>query len=107
MAQSEGAEGSIRWSVVDVRSSDVVRLADFRPTQEQLTTFMYFDQYVMSHSPWSPDGGHLLFSGVLGYEKVRRPLPAGASTKVFVADAAAEAPPREAADGSIGFWRPE
>ena len=85
---------------------EVVRLADFRPSQEQLTTFMYFDQYVMSHSPWSPDGGHLVFSGALGYEKVRRPLPVGESTKVFVADVRAERPPRAVASGSAGFWRP-
>ena len=103
---SEDAEGSVRWAVVDVESGEVVRLADFRPSQEQLTTFMYFDQYVMSHSPWSPDGGHLVFSGALGYEKVRRPLPVGESTKVFVADVLAERPPRAVANGSAGFWRP-
>ena len=106
VTRSQDAEGSIRWAVVDVETGGVARLADFRPSQEQLTTFMFFDQYVMSHSPWSPDGDSLLFSGVLGYERVRRPLPAGRSTQVFAADARGDEPPRPVARGLAGFWRP-
>ena len=103
---SEGAEGSVRWAVVDLQSGEVERLADFRPTQEQLTTFMFFDQYEKSHSPWSPDGNRLIFSGTLGHEEVRRALPAGHSTAVFVADLRTDDPPRQVADGFAGFWRP-
>ena len=67
---------------------------------------MFFDQYVKSHSPWSPDGHHLIFSGILGYEEVRRPLPSGSSTGVFVADLRTDLAPTQIAEGTIGFWRP-
>ena len=67
---------------------------------------MYFDQYVMSHSPWSPDGGNLVFSGALGYEKVRRPLPVGESTKVFVADVPGGASPESGRKRVRGLLAP-
>ena len=72
---SEGAEGSVRWGLVDVESGDVRYLSDFRPTEEQLNVFMFFDQYVQSHNPWSPDGSALIYSGALGYTKGRDPPP--------------------------------
>jgi len=103
---SEDAEGSVRWAVLDLQSSEIERFADFRPSQEQLTTFMFFDQYEKSHSPWSPDGNRLIFSGALGHEKERRALPAGPSTAVFVVDLRMDREPRQVAAGFAGFWRP-
>jgi len=103
---SEGGKGSVRWAVLDLQSSEIERFADFRPSQEQLATFMFFDQYEKSHSPWSPDGNRLIFSGALGHEEVRRALPAGPSTAVFVADLRTDREPRQVAAGFAGFWRP-
>ena len=101
---SEDAEGSVRWAVLEVDTESVRYLADFRPTQEQLTTFMFFDQYGQSHSPWSPDGRFLVFSGSLGYQIERNPLPEGPSTGVLVAPVEDEDPPRQIAGGVVGFW---
>ena len=104
---SDNAEGSLRWAVVDVDGDGGPRyLADFRPTQEQLTAFMFFDQYGQSHSPWSPDGARIVFSGVLGLESVRTPLPDGSATGVFVVDVDGGGEPRQIGQGSIGVWSP-
>ncbi len=104
---SEGAEGSIRWGLVYADRSGVHYLADFRPTQEQLTTLMFFDQYGQSHARWSRDGSALLFSGVLGYERVRGPSPQGRMASVFLADASIESSAQAIARGSFGAWVPE
>ena len=68
--------------------------------------FMFFDQYGQSHSPWSPDGSQIVFSGTLGRQAVRVPLPEGDTTSVFVADAGGEAEPQRIAQGFIGVWSP-
>lgn len=101
---SEGAEGSIRFGIVTPGRSGVRYLADFRPTQEQLTTFMFCDQYRQSHSCWSRDGSSLLFSGLLGLQRERRPLPDGFMASVIVADTGGEPSTRTIAQGSLGCW---
>ncbi len=101
---SAHAQGSIRWAVLDVASGSTRYLADFRPTQEQLIAFTFFDQYAQSHSPWSPDGRQLLFSGALGYQMARGPLPEGQGTGVFVADVEGARAPTPVAQGFFGCW---
>ena len=103
---SEGAEGSIRWGILDVDTGTTRHLTDFRPTSEQLTTFMFFDQYGQSHSPWSPDSSRLVFSGVLGYQQTRTELPENGESGVFTAGVDADDHPVEVASGFLGFWRP-
>ena len=101
---SEGAEGAVRFGIATRGRPGARYLADFRPTQEQLTTLMFFDQYRLSHSCWSRDGSSLLFSGLLGYERERRPLPDGLMTSVLVADTGAEPSTRTIAQGAFGAW---
>ena len=103
---SEGAEGSLRWAVVDVPGGAPRYLADFRPSQEQLTTFMFFDQYGQSHSLWSPDSRHLIFCGVLGEQRVRTQVPDRSLAQVLVSDIDGAVGPQEVAAGFLAFWCP-
>ena len=103
---SEGAEGSVRWGLVDVESGESRYLSDFRPTEEQLNVFMFFDQYVQSHNPWSPDGRALIYSGALGYTKGRDPLPGQGEASVVVEDIET-GKPAEVARGIFGTWSPK
>ena len=105
---SEDAQGSLRWGVVDVRVEGPARyLADFRPSEEQMTTFIFFDQYVQSHNPWSPDGSHLIFSGEVGYRKESGPLSDSEASRVLVVDSRGADPPDEVTKGVLGFWSPQ
>ena len=101
---SEDAEGSIRFGVVRPGQPGVSYLADFRPTQEQFIALMFFDQYRQSHPRWSRDGSSLLFSGVLGYERERQPLPDGLMASIIVADTSSDPSTRAIGRGTFGAW---
>lgn len=101
---SETGQGSLRWAVQDVESGDVTYLVDFRPTQENLITFMYFDQYNQSHSPWSPDGSQLMFAGELGHQLERTPLSDDESNRVYVVPSDGQGSAEEIASGFIACW---
>ncbi len=103
---SENAEGSVRWSVYDLKSEEVRYLSDFRPTEEQLNLFMFFDQYAQSHNPWSPDGSALIYSGALGYTKARDPLPQQEDAHIIVENTAT-GDTSEVARGVVGAWSPQ
>ncbi len=104
VTSSEGAEGSLRIGVVTVDDGSVVYLPDFRPSQEQLTSFMFFDQYAQSLPMWSPDDSLLLLFGELGYHEERTPLSSGDSIRAFVLDPEGVTEPRELAAGFMGSW---
>jgi TolB protein len=107
VTSSEGAEGSLRWAVLSTSSSEIGYLSDFRPSQEQLIAFMYFDQYRQSHTPWSPDGSLIMFAGELGARTVRTPLSDGESNKLHLVPADGSSDAREIAPGFVGCWAPE
>jgi hypothetical protein len=107
VTSSEDAEGSLRWAVLSISTSETGYLCDFRPSQEQLIAFMYFDQYGQSHTPWSPDGSLILFAGELGSRKVRTPLSRGASNRVHIVPADGKSDARDVAPGFVGCWGPE
>ena len=103
---SVDAEGSVRWAVASLAGAPTRYLVDFRPTQEQLTTFMFFDQYGQSASPWSPDGRHLVFSGELSNPQESTALPEREEA-VFAAEVEGDDPPIQVGQGSFGVWCPQ
>ena len=107
VTSSEDAEGSLRIGVAKVDDGSVIYTPDFRPSQEQLTHFMFFDQYAQSLPIWSPDGNSLLVFGELGYHVERTPLSSGETNSAIVFDAASENEPHEVAGGFIGCWAPD
>ncbi len=103
---SEAAEGSVRWGLANVETGGAHYLSDFRPTEEQLNVFMFFDQYVQSHNPWSPDGSALIYSGSLGYTRDREPLPQQDEARIIVENVTTGTP-TELAPGAFGAWSPK
>ena len=101
---SEGAQGSVRWGILDTETDETRYLSDFLPSREQLTMFMFFDQYGQSHSLWSPDSARILFSGAPGRLEERGPLADGSASSVYIADANGEREPEVVGQGSIGVW---
>ena len=103
IAPSDGAQGSLRWAVADIASGARRYLPDFTPSQEQLSMFMFFDQYAQSHSVWSPDGNMLAFAGLLGRRQSRGELPDAGASVVYAADVnGGRALP--IGEGSLGVW---
>ena len=101
---SEEAQGSVRWAILELETDNVTYLADFSPSREQLTMFMFFDQYGQSHRLWSPDSRKILFSGVLGRFVERRPLPGGSASSIYIADVSGIEEPALVGQGAIAVW---
>ena len=101
---SEGAQGSVRWAILDTETDEIRYLADFVPSRDQLTMFMFFDQYGQSHRLWSPDGSKILFAGVVGRLEERGLLPDGRASSIYIADVGGGDEPGLVGQGSIGVW---
>ncbi|MBI2170674.1 MAG: PD40 domain-containing protein [Chloroflexi bacterium] len=95
---------ALRWHIVEVvpiaTGTQEVALADFDPTGEELARLAFFDQYAVSHSPWSPDGRWLMFAGTLSGEV------ADADPQIYVMEASEASPPNHVAKGRLGTWEP-
>ena len=80
--------------VLDVKTGEARRLTVFRPTDEFLQLFPFFDQYHHSLTLWSPDSEYLVFAGVDG----------SGDGGIWVVSAAGQRNPRFLAPGLVGYW---
>ena len=95
---------ALSWKVVPVSGGAPKTLAEFEPSQELFSMFLFFDQYAYSNSVWSPDSSQLVFVGNLSREMGRRNGGSADEDKVFVLSVEGDSPPREIATGSLAFW---
>ena len=100
---ASGSDGVMRLGVVSVSSAMANYVADFQPTEEQITQFMFFDQYSQSHNPWSPDGRGMVFAGSLTKEYAKG-VEANENPGVFLVNVAGEGGVRRLGDGVRGTW---
>ncbi len=98
------ARGVLAWRLYDPLTNESRLLTEFIPSAQQLVLFMFFDQYALSHSPWSPDGRSLVFSGRLGRGVVT--VAQATVSQVIVVPVDDPAGARVIADGILGFWSP-
>ena len=92
------------WKLVDRDGGPPVVVAEFLPSADLLTALTFFDQYALSHSIWSPDSRHIVFTGSLQRHSsgVNGGSPQG--YKVYVLEAVEGAVPLELAAGRIAIW---
>ena len=92
------------WKLVERGGGPPVVVAEFLPSADLLTALTFFDQYALSHSIWSPDSRHIVFTGSLQRHSsgVNGGSPQG--YKVYVLEAREGAVPQEVASGRIAFW---
>ncbi len=95
LARSLGQEDGLRWAVLDVTSNNVHTFGSFIPTQEMVYLLIYFTQFAQSHSIWSPDSSHIVFSEI--QSQGRRLVSILDTTR-------ADAVPFSIADGIIAIW---
>ncbi len=55
----------IAWGVLDVETNTNRRYGAFFPTQEMVYMLSFFTQFAQSHSIWSPDSTHIVFTELL------------------------------------------
>ena len=92
------------WKLADRDGGLPVVVAEFLPSADLLTALTFFDQYALSHSIWSPNSRHIVFTGNLQRHSsgVNGGSPQG--YKVYVLEAKEGAVPQEVASGRIAFW---
>ena len=92
------------WKLVERDGGPPVVVSEFLPSADLLTALTFFDQYALSHSIWSPDSRHIVFTGSLQRHSsgVNGGSPQG--YKVYVLEAKEGAVPQEVASGRIAFW---
>ena len=103
---AEGGEG-LRWNILDVASGRRWPLVDFVPTRDQLSIFLFFDQFSYSHRVWSPDSRALVFAGgIVGNVGVSASLSLQETPKVLVLPIEPASTAQTLADGILATWSP-
>ena len=94
----------LEWVVTAVSGGEERRLLRFSPSVEVLTMLSFFDQYVYSNSPWSPDGASLVVAGTREQSTDRRNGGSPSGARIYVLDAVGGGEPREIAAGKVASW---
>jgi TolB protein len=96
----------MRWNVMNVPDGTTYSLADFIPSEDQITVFQYFDQYAHSHSLWSPDSTSLVFAGRVVGEAISASQTQQPVDRITVLAVRRFTVPEVIADGFLAFWSP-
>ena len=98
--------GVLRWNVLNVEEQSQWALADFVPSQDQMSMFQFLDQFAHSHSLWSPDSNSIVFAGTLQGEAFSASLNRQPASQVIVSDIEPYSFPQPIAEGSLAVWSP-
>jgi Tol biopolymer transport system component len=93
-------QGQLRFNLVvaDIATNQRAIVAAFTPTQAYLRSVLpFFDQYIRSTTPWSPDSQRLVYSA-----SDDAGLPGIYVVDVSTASGGAE--PKRVADGVLAYW---
>ncbi len=69
VSMSFDSGGAMRWTVSDLHGGRRVLDTPFYPSREMVYFCWFFDQFVHSHPPLSPDGSKVVFSGYVAKRK--------------------------------------
>ncbi len=98
--------GVLEWRVHDIEAKTDWSIAEFVPSREQLTLFLFFDQFSQSHSVWSPASDAIVFAGVPDTEGISAAYRSQTPAQVMVADAMARTTVRVIGSGVLAVWSP-
>ena len=101
-----GAEPDLTLLRLDLETSSVQPLAEFRPSIEFATLLAFFDQYAQSHSLISADGRWLTFAGLASNNGGGGRLGLAPQNGCYVVPTDGSLAPRRVAEGEIGFFPP-
>ncbi|NQW17822.1 MAG: hypothetical protein HQ478_10100 [Chloroflexi bacterium] len=97
----------MEWSIYDRDDGSLTDLVEFEPSGELRMMHVFFDQYLASHSFWSPDSKSIVFAGDLV-----GPLNSPGDEErdidtVWVVNTSGDPKPTAIADGFMAFWSPK
>lgn len=105
LCRPAGGRGGLRWSRLDLsddgRPPVERRLALMRPTRDQLFQLRFFEQFMLSHPPISPDGAQLAWAS---YPTDPTDPRAGEPSVYVAALEEADAPARALGAGSYAVF---
>ena len=97
----------MQWSIYDRDTNRISDLVEFEPGGELRMMHVFFDQYIASHSFWSPDGESIVFAGDLGAPFTEPGDEERNIDTVWVVNTVGEPKPMAIADGFMAFWSPK
>ena len=97
LAQTVQNPSNFIWSTLNVETGLNRRYSAFQPTAEMIYMLLYFDQFVQSHSIWSPDSAHIVYSEIV---ESGSPRPVVSILNVVDTDTV----PVSIADGVFASW---
>jgi Tol biopolymer transport system component len=98
-----GGEGQLAWQIVHLDGRPPLTSAAFYPGPHFAIVVAFFDQYLLSHRLWSPDGRYLLAAGRVA---VNGPPPGAWGGSILLLDTSGGRPLRALCPGEIGGWQP-
>lgn len=98
-----GNEGQLAWRIAHLDGRPTITSGPFYPSTLFTILIAFFDQYLLAHRLWSPDGRYLLSAGRIAEDGPPRELW-GASIITF--DTAGGRPLRALCPGEIAAWQP-
>ncbi len=98
--------GVLRFMMLDMVTGDRWPLVDFTPTPDQSIAYDFFDQFAISHSPWSPDSRSLVLAGNLRHGGTAVSLNRQVAPQIYVVDAQKNPTVTSIANGFLAFCSP-
>jgi Tol biopolymer transport system component len=98
-----GGEGQLAWQIVHLDGRPPLASAAFYPGPLFAILVAFFDQYLLSHRLWSPDGRYLLAAGRIA---VNGPPPSTWGGSILLLDTSGGRPLQALCPGEIGGWQP-
>jgi Tol biopolymer transport system component len=103
---SYGGDGRYAVRILEPDGSPVATSEAFQPSEDYRIYLAFFDQYVNSHSLWSPDGCSLLIGGRVATDSVSPAFGDPDGDYVFIWTPLSGMPMRLIRPGGIGFYPP-
>jgi Tol biopolymer transport system component len=98
-----GTEGQLAWRIVHLDGRASITSGPFYPGPLFMILVAFFDQYLLSHRVWSPDGRYLVAAGRIAEDGPPRELWGGS---ILTFDTTGNRPLRALCSGEIASWQP-
>ena len=97
-------DGVMKWVLIDIKTGIETTLVEFIPSNELFIMLFFFDQFVYSHSLWSPDSKSFVFAGEVTGVPSLAAYRSQEEPRIYVLDVEGGTGVKSIADGTMAFW---